>query len=122
MIEIKCSLWEKGRILKALHNSGICPFAERCSDMLNGDFNSDHDRCREYNIKWIITDAQDESETKSMPDMNKKRSFSLYDVAKAGSLAATEMVGENPTMMLITDEMSRLTAKTMFYLFNKKED
>lgn len=122
MIEIKCSVREKDRILEALHRSGICPFAEQCGDLPNGDFNGDHDKCIKHNIKWIIGDVQDKRETGPVSNMDEKRPFSLHDVAKAGALAATEMVGENPAMMLIADEMSKLTAKTMSYLFNKKED
>ena len=118
MIEIKCSKQEKRCILKALHESRICPFDALCTEQPNGTFDYDHDKCREHNIKWIITDEQKEKPTLNMDEV---RSFSMDDVARAGAKAIAEMIAQNPTCVLIHEEFETLVAKTIANLFDKED-
>lgn len=53
---------------------------------------------------------------------NEQRSFSRDDVAKAESAAIVEMVNVNPTVLLIHDELTTLSALIIKNLFDNKED
>lgn len=49
-------------------------------------------------------------------------SFSREDVTKAASMAIVEMANVNPTILLIHDELTTLSALIIKNLFDNKED
>lgn len=100
MIEIKCSAEEKRRILKALTTASVC------------------DKCKECNIKWVITDGPKVKSDEI--DMDEKCSFSRNDIVHAGSKACTDMVKVNPMCMMIATDLAGVIAKTITNLFDKE--
>ena len=122
MIEIKCTVAEKERLLDVLDTKeAACPFIGLCTELPYYKTGMCHRDCIEHNIKWIITDVKPETseEEKSSPILSKEATITGKQLMEIASNVAVDYYepykgGENLQGFLMSVGFMVLITRRLF--------